>query len=220
MTTPAPVTFDHLGLQVVNDRVHSVVRRLEITSDDGTTRVVDHPRVGVQETPGATAPTPVQFDPVSGRAFTFTIKAVREVKRVDYQTLSRNVMPAAIAELGIPGVAPADAPAEIPATCRADLVTMDGRPLPVRIARNLCGRGLAGAADSCAVRAGGRSGSRRASTYCTMKGPESGVDFDRVVLTSAAGGAAASIPEIVATAEDSPASASPRVGCCDRTPRR
>jgi arabinofuranan 3-O-arabinosyltransferase len=212
VTTPAPVTFDHLDLQVVNDRVHSVVRRLEITSDDGTTRIVDLPRVGVQESPGATAPTPVQFEPITGRTLTFTIKAVREVKRVDYQTLSRNVMPAAIAELGIPGVAPAVAPAEIPATCRADLVTMDGRPLPVRIS----GTSAAAVSQGPLTLARCEPGDAIKLTsgkhlLRTMKGPESGVDFDRVVLTSAAGGAAASIPEIVATAESSPASASPRV---------
>lgn len=212
VTTPGPITFDHLDLNVVNDRYHSVPRTIEITSDDGTTRLVDLPRIGGQETSGATAPVPVRFDPISGQTFTFTIKAVREVKRVDYQTLSRNVMPAAIAELGIPGVAPAVAPAQIPSVCRSDLVTMDGEPLPARISGTSAAAVSHGALTLALCNPGDAitltSGKH---LLRTMKGPVSGVDFDRVVLTSAAGGAASSIPQLVATAESSPASASPRV---------
>lgn len=212
VTTPAPITFDHLDLNVVNDRRHSVPRAIEITSDDGTTRLVDLPRVGSQQTNRATATTPVQFDPISGQTFTFTIRAVREIKRVDYQTLSRNVMPAAIAELGIPGVAPVVAPASIPALCRSDLVTMDGRPVPVRISgssaaavsQETLNLALCEPGDIVELASGKH-------VLRTAKGPVSGVDFDRIVLTSAAGGAAASISQVVATPESSPASASPRV---------
>ncbi len=212
VTTPAPITFDHLDLSVVNDRRHSVPRTIEITSDDGTSRLVDLPQVGSQDADGATAPAPVRFDPISGTTFTFTIKAVREVKRVDYQTLSRNVMPAGIAELGIPGVAPVVPPAQIPSECRSDLVTMDGKPLPVRISGTTSAAVSQGALN-LALCEPGDAIKLAAGTHLlrTVKGPVSGVDFDRVVLSSAAGGAAASVSQIVATAASSPASESPRV---------
>jgi arabinofuranan 3-O-arabinosyltransferase len=217
VTTPEPVTFDHLDLQVVNDRRHSVPRQILITSDDGTTRIAELPRVSGQPRDGGTVTVPVQFEAITGRTFTFTIEAVREVKRVDYQTLSRNVMPVAIAELGIPGVAPAVAPAEIPAICRTDLLTIDGDPVPVRISGStatavssgpltleLCEPG-----DAVRMSAGEH-------VLRTAKGPVSGVDFDRVVLSSAAGGDAATVAEIVADEADPDATPSPRLRVLDQ----
>jgi hypothetical protein len=218
VTTPAPITFDRLDLQLVNDRKHSALRRIEITSDDGTTRLVDVPVTGIQPRDGATAPAPVTFEPISGRTFTFTIKGVRETRRVDYQTLSRNVMPVAIAELGIPDVAPYVAPAEIPTTCRTDLVTMDGNPLAVRISGPtgdaVAGRPLALAACDPAEGAGSPPPvdlARGGHELRTALGPVSGVDFDRVVLSSAAGGEAASVAQLVTAAGRGEAAESPRV---------
>ena len=42
-------------------------------------------------------------------------------------------MPAAIAEFGVPGVQRAPLPAQLPATCRTDLLTVDGKPVGVEL---------------------------------------------------------------------------------------
>jgi hypothetical protein len=90
---------------------------------------------------------------------------------------------------------------------------MDGAPLPVRISGSTADAVSHGAlaiepcapGDVVALTAGKH-------VLRTEKGPVSGVDFDRVVLSSAAGGAASSVSEIVATEEDGPdAATSPRV---------
>lgn len=184
--TPEPVTFDRLDLRLLDDGRHSLPARLRIDTDDGTQIVEFDPR--------AVAPdgtVPVELQPVTTRSVTVTVAEIVPVEFRDAFTLAPKPQPVAIAELGIPGVR-VPAPAALLDECRDDLVTIDGRPLPVRL-RGSTADLLAGDAiplrlcDGAVELAPGRHVLR------TAVGLDAGVDVDRVVLTSAPGGRAAAL---------------------------
>jgi arabinofuranan 3-O-arabinosyltransferase len=193
--TAQPVTFDHLDLQVVADGRHSVPTRLRIDAD-GQTRTVDLPALGDQAGDNASAPVTVAFDPVTARSVRVTIESVREVATQEYYSNTPIVTPAALAELGIPGVQRPALAESLPGTCRDDLLTVDGAPIPVRmtgsVADATAGRPLA--AEPCDPATGAASPSalpleRGQHVLRSALGIDTGVDLDGVVLGSEAGGA-------------------------------
>ena len=132
VTVPRPVTFDQLGLVVIADGRHSVPTKLRIDAG-GTTQVVDVPAVPDSPTADTTVRVPVTFAPMTGSDVRVSIEAVRPVTTTEYFSQTPRVVPAAIAELGIPGVTrPAPAPV-LDSGCRTDLATLDGQPLPIRV---------------------------------------------------------------------------------------
>jgi arabinofuranan 3-O-arabinosyltransferase len=130
---PQPITFDHLDLRLVDDGRHSVPTKLKITSDNGSTRILD--LTGVAHTRGAdgTVSVPVHFGEIRGRQFTFTIADVDKRKLKTPDGPAGITLPSGIAELGIPGVTRAPVPAQLPSDCINDLLTIDGKPFPVRV---------------------------------------------------------------------------------------
>ena len=128
-----PVTFDHLDLGVLADGKHSVPTRLRLDVD-GTTRELTVPNI--VDTPKETAPTEVRiaFPAVHGKQIRVTITGIREERTRLFATGHTRVEPVGIAAFGI---APATTrPANTGAVasgCRADLVMIDGKPVPVRI---------------------------------------------------------------------------------------
>lgn len=199
--TPQPVTFDHLALQVVNDGRHSVPTQLTITSDTGASRVVDVPAVPDQSVRSATVLVPLRFEPLTGTHLSFTISAIRPVTVQDFVSELRIPSPVGIAELGIPGVLRAPMPTALPDRCVTDLLTVDGRPFPFRVAGS-----TAAAVDHQTLRLEPCD----PSTALALGAGEHQVDgrmdrhtglaFDRLVLSSDAGGAAAPVARLGATA--------------------
>jgi arabinofuranan 3-O-arabinosyltransferase len=124
---PQRLTLDHLDLAVVADGRHSIPTQLEITTDEGTKRLVEVPPLPERAADGAIAPVRVTFPAVSGTRFNFVVTRYTAVKR------SSVLMPVGIAELGLPGVRRTAPPAQLPGTCIDDLVEIDGQPLPVRV---------------------------------------------------------------------------------------
>ena len=187
VTAPSPVTVDHLDLEVVADGRFSVPTQLELSADGGPAVTVDLPPIADDTSrEGATAKVPVTLPaPLTGRTFTAKIAAIREVKQLDYFSGLPLLQPAAIAELGIPGVRqPVDLARPLPAGCRDDLVTVDGQAVSVRVEGTVgqalqrqpldlvaCGGPLAlGPGDHRISSAAGRDG---------------GLDVDRLVLDTA-----------------------------------
>src|SRR5205085_12537558 len=66
--------------------------------------------------------------------------------------------PVGIAEVGIPGLRTASVPAKVPERCRTDLLSIDGKVIPVRVSGASSAAGnLAGlAVDACDPRDPGR----------------------------------------------------------------
>ncbi|MGZ6954727.1 MAG: alpha-(1-_3)-arabinofuranosyltransferase domain-containing protein [Acidimicrobiia bacterium] len=130
---PATRTVDHLDLQLVADGLHSVPTRLTITDDQGGRQVVAVPAVQDNATPGATTPVTVSFPALTGRAFTVRVSGIRKVTTHEWYCECDEVMPVGIAELGVPGLDAVRPAAQLPGTCRSDLLRLDGQPVAGRV---------------------------------------------------------------------------------------
>jgi hypothetical protein len=192
LTLPAPTTLDHLDLQVVADGRHSVPTRLRISTPEGEHRTVTLPAVKDRAEPNATVAVPVSFPALTGSSFRVTITGHRPVTTHEWYCECDLALPVGIAELGAAAIPPVTVPAQIPDECRSDLVTVDGRPVPVRIlgstADALALRPLPlvacadpGAVAQTAIPAGTR-------VLRTATGADAGFDVDQLTLASGAGG--------------------------------
>ncbi len=197
----APVTIDRLDLQFVADGRHSLPTTIDLTADDGTARTITIPESVRFDVPGGRVSVPVEFEPISGRSFTFEITAARPVLRSDL------TMPIAIAELGMPGVRRAPLPERIPDDCIDGLVEVDGVGMSVRLAGStadaVAQRPLAvslceGEGEGALALDSGEHDVSAASS------PDNATAFDigRIVLRSAPGGGPARGDEFALPAAD------------------
>ncbi len=190
---PAPITFDRMDLSVVADGRHSVPTRIRLEVGDDV-RVLTLPPIGDAATENATATVPLTFPAVTGRTVRVTIEDVREVNTFSYFSNNLALTPAAIAELGIPGLA-ATAPAtSLGGECRDDLLFVDGDPVPIRIT-GTAADGLANAplaVETCDPADPSRAPSLTLDAGSheveAALGVETALQLDRLVLASAAGG--------------------------------
>lgn len=189
VATPAPVTFDHLALQVMADGRHSVPTELTVSAG-GETRTVAVPAVPDQTRQNATvAVSTAAFPALTGSDIRVEVTKVREVKTKDYYTGFPVTAPVGIAELGIPGVQRAPLPAQIPSSCRRDLLEIDGKPVPVRVSGS---RTDAETRQPLDVALCGTPPSLDAGTHQldSAIGRDVGIDLDTLTLASEAGGGA------------------------------
>ena len=138
--------------------------------------------------------------PLTGTSFVVTIASTRDVMTVDRHLQQPVVMPVGLAELGVSAPPVRAGPAGLLDTgCRSDLLTLDGQPLPVQITGSWS-EAVEGAAlplrpcgdpDSLALGAGEH-------IVRSAPGTTTGLDVDRVVLASAAGGEPAATGPLLA----------------------
>ena len=130
-----PITLDHLDLQLVADGRHSVPTKLEVTSDTGERRESSTSRrCADRPTPDAVAAAPVTFPADHGLrlhghgargAAGHDARVVLRVRPHDAGR-DRRARDARRA-------AGAGRRTQLPDECRDDLITIDGRPVPVRV---------------------------------------------------------------------------------------
>jgi arabinofuranan 3-O-arabinosyltransferase len=207
VSLPQATTLDHLDLRVVDDGRHSVPIRFVLRTDEGEERILDVPPVPATEPGGVPPPVTVSFPPLTTDAFSLTVAVSTPRTTVDRRYGDVVVLPIAIAELGLPAVPGERAATPFDSGCRSDLVTVDGTAVPVRIT-GTAGESLldrpplavewCGAGDGLVLGPG-------VHELRTRPGLETGLDLDRLVLTSAPGGAAA--PTAGSPAEPTPAPA-------------
>ncbi len=193
-----PVTVDRFAFTVLNDGRHSVPRALQVSVGDGTgpdvVQEVTLPEVADQGAPGSTHTFEVDLpEPVTGVHVRVGLPdrddAVRVVETLDWFTTEPVTLPVAFVDLGIDGLAAPTMPDEVDDTCRDDLVTIDGDPVAISL-RGTTADLLAGRAID-AVGCGGPIDLPAGPVdLLTEGGAFTGIDLDRVVLRSAAGGAA------------------------------
>ncbi len=199
---PANVTLDHLDLQVVADGRHSVPTSLSISTETGT-RTVTLPPIADSTVPGATTTVPLSFAPLSGRHLALEVTGVRLERATNFFARSPIALPLGIAEVAIPGVSVAPLPADLPGTCRSDLLAIDGRPVSVRITGSTAAAaaGQEVQVQPCGPDAAGftlGAGSHLLSTAiahnATDPGASPGWNLDQLVLDSAPGGGPGAAP--------------------------
>ncbi len=182
-----------MHLQVVADGRHSIPTSIELQVDDSV-RDLTLPPITNRAAENATATVQLHFPAMTGRRIRVTITGIRPQLATRESTFDTVVAPVGIADLGIPGLRMASAPAELPGVCRSDLLTIDGHVVPVRVT---------GAADHAAQidalsvtpcdphdphRVPTITLGRGAHVVRTSEGLHTGLQLDRLVLASAAGG--------------------------------
>ena len=135
----------------------------------------------------ATVTVPLTFEPVTGSRVRVVVDEIRDAMTFNYYANATSLLPVGIAELGVPGlVEPAQA-GELAGECRADLLTIDGEAVPVRITGSVpdavAGNPLA--IEPCAPAIDLDAGSHELRT---APGIDTGVQIDRLVLASDVGG--------------------------------
>ncbi|MFN8017794.1 MAG: alpha-(1-_3)-arabinofuranosyltransferase family protein [Acidimicrobiales bacterium] len=190
-----PISFDHFDLTVLNDGRHSVPQILRLEVDGTPVQRIQLPKVGDIAEPGHQHTFHVELDKrVEGKRITLAVEdalpAVRDVNTLDWFTDKPLVMPMGIAELAIPGLRAPAVPKRVDSTCRTDLVHVDGKALPVSL-RGTTADLLAGKAiDLVACEDQPLALAKGTTTLRTQRGGVTGLDVDRLVLRSAAGGGA------------------------------
>ncbi|MHB1923821.1 MAG: alpha-(1-_3)-arabinofuranosyltransferase domain-containing protein [Acidimicrobiales bacterium] len=191
-----PLSFGHLDMQVVNDGRHSLPTSITVSAG-AVSRTVSLPAlaVGMGRPQGAVSPVDVSFPTLRGSTVRITLDTVHQLTTLDYyggQSGNTDVLPVALAEVGLPGVSIAPPPARIPSVCHTHLLTIDGRPIDIRIsgtsAAALAGRPLA--ITPCGNSAGGIRLAPGSHTVHTSPRLPSGFEVDQLWLGSAAGGGA------------------------------
>jgi len=135
---PAPVTFGRLSLRVVADRRHSVPTALEVIATTpadhrSETRRIALPPILRSVVAGTTTAIRVRFAPVSGRRVRIVFSSVEKKRGTLADGTRTEVLPLGVRSLGIPGVRVPPPPKAHPATCRSNLLSVDGRPLTVEV---------------------------------------------------------------------------------------
>ncbi len=135
---PSTLTFHHMNLQVIADGRPSVPKSISVTTETATgqvtaTRDLTLPPIADSRTPGATTTVPLTFPAVTGRRIRVTVTGVRLEYTTNYYAESPTALPMGIAELGIPGLSIPPYPSTVPGVCQSNLVSIDGRPITVRV---------------------------------------------------------------------------------------
>lgn len=202
--TPAPITFNHLDLQIVNDGRHSLPTSIVIKTPTGGRREIDLPNLEIADAkavePNSTVTIPLDFDPLTGDEITVTIRSITAVNVLNPDSRELVASPVGIAELGIPGVLHAPTPIDITGACHSDLVKIDGVPFPIRF-RGKTASAIAQskfAVEACSEK---QVLELSAGTHQieVTSWKETGIDIGSITLASDELGAARDAHEIVAT---------------------
>jgi arabinofuranan 3-O-arabinosyltransferase len=190
-----PVSFDSLDLTVLNDGRHSVPRILRLEVDGDPVQLIELPDIEDQPEPNAQHTFEVALDRrVEGRRITLVVEdeleAVRDVETLDWFTDRPLVMPMGIVELGIEGLEAPPTPERIDDTCRDDLLEVDGEPISVSVDGTTDALLAGDAIDLVACEDLPVDLDAGTADLRTTPGRETGLDLDRLVLRSAAGGEA------------------------------
>jgi arabinofuranan 3-O-arabinosyltransferase len=207
----APHTIDRLDLVLVADGRHSVPTSLVLQADGAPVATVPVPAVPDGDRPGTTTRVSIPLpDPVTATNLRVVVDQVRAIETTDWSTRKIRTMPVGIAELGAAGLAVPAPRGAFDSGCRSDLLTVDARSVAVRV-QGTVDDALAGApltltaCDGAAVDLATGTHDLRSTPGAT-----SGIDLDRVVLRSAAGGEAADDPARTLRDEVGPPAAAPR----------
>ncbi len=166
-----------LTLTQAVDTLHSTITRVTVAIG-GNSTTLDLPP------PDAAGRSTIEFPAANAASLSLTIEGIDARTTVDRRYAETTVLPAAIRELDIASLADLR-PAVNLNTCRADLVAIDGRAIPVLVQPESIAQVLAGspvtvaACDSAVVDLA--AGRHRVST---ARGSVTGLNVDQIVLRS------------------------------------
>jgi arabinofuranan 3-O-arabinosyltransferase len=198
----APITVDHLDMQIVADGRHSVPTQLFLVVDGDRDNPItlDIPPLTDSENANHVVHVPIDLpEPITGKKFEFFINQVRHVQIVDWYSGDPINMPVAIAELGIPGVQAPPLPERFDSGCRDDLLLVDETSVPLRVTGTVEAALRKERLDVTPCGSGGGTITLDAGEHVvrTATGRDMGIDLDRLSFTSGPGGAAMTVTDSV-----------------------
>ncbi len=191
---PSAVTLDHLDVDWVNDAHHSQPAELLVTLDDSSPISVDIGDVAPSTTLGTTSRTRVSFPPTTARTVRVAIAATKRTTTFEYFSESRLELPVALADIAVGDfIVPSPGPATN-YVCRDDLLAIDGAPVWISVVGSTADASAldrgALAIKTCGDHSGPLELTAGEHTIESRLGRVTGVDIDRLILRSAAGGTA------------------------------
>jgi SAM-dependent methyltransferase len=124
-------------VRVLVDGRHSVPTSIEVATNTGEAErapLVYPPRPRRAVPQGTYEDVEVRFArTLTGTKFAFSFPTQRTILTIDHIADNKIALPIGIADIVLPGVAPATTPAAISKACRSGLLTIDGRDVPIRI---------------------------------------------------------------------------------------
>jgi arabinofuranan 3-O-arabinosyltransferase len=210
-----PLTFGHLDLVLVNDGRHSVPTHLRLHVDGTDRGVLEIPPTRQQDRPGATVSVRVPLpDVVTGSTLQFTIEDYERRHTDDWFADGHPIiLPVAIAEIGVPGLRASVPDPVFDSGCRSDLLEIEGRPVPLRVRGPLDDaldrRALSVVACDPVDEDTVPTIELDAGDHVLRTGvgadPDIGIDIDRLVLSSDAGGGPLDLDDLPSTVDPAPA---------------
>ncbi len=184
-TLSGPLRTTRATFHVVVDNRHSLPTSVRITSNTGSSEVAPlHYLVATpaNATQGRTVTTTAAFPALRGTTFTFSFPTQLTRTTTDHVSGLPIALPIGIADIVLPGVAPATTPTDVPSTCQRGLLSVDGVDVPVRLTGTT--------ADALAQRAIAVTAcrsvtlSRGTSVVMTAPGSMTGWNLDTLELSS------------------------------------
>ena len=191
-----PTTIDALDLTLVADPYHSVLSQIRVTTDTGETTSARVPNVPAGTEKGHTEEVRVELGkPITGSSFKIFVRGVRTVRTTEWYSVLAVATPIAIAEIGLPARSD-QARGRIPSPCRDDLLQVDGEPVSIRVSGDAVRAEQREGLDVelCGPDASGVTLGAGEHEIIATPGWLSGLDLDRLVLTSDADGQPAPPP--------------------------
>ncbi len=188
--TAAPVVFNTLDLKIVSDQQHSIPTAVTVTAG-GRSEEVTLPAIASSRISGAVTDVPIALpEALTGQTIRLTIAAANLKYTTNYYSQSPQSLPVGIAELGIPALSARPVQAQLPTTCRGDLVSVDGAPLWISVTGSTATALARGSltVSLCGPDATGLTLSAGDHTIRSTLGQDVGFDIDQLALSSSAGG--------------------------------
>jgi arabinofuranan 3-O-arabinosyltransferase len=203
-TLSGSLTLRNFELHVVVDGRHSVPTSIRVATNTGRSetatlsyRTSTDPR-GVPQ--GTVVDVDVHIPSITGRTFSFTFPTERTLQTIDHIAAGPIALPIGIADVELPGVAPAATPTNLPGACLSGLLHVDGTDVPIRITGTTADA-LAQQELTFTSCAGNLTLSGGTHVVTTTPGFASGWNIDDVALTSTPGGSSSKSAQIVPTAK-------------------
>jgi arabinofuranan 3-O-arabinosyltransferase len=127
-----PASVDSVTVSWLDDAWHSRPTQLTLSGADGTVRILDLP---AQAPADGLATATFGIDPIDASTLTVTVSAIdARTTPEDFSGLPR-ILPVGLSEIQLGDMAAVAPGADeaLDASCRDDLVTVDGEPVPVRL---------------------------------------------------------------------------------------
>lgn len=177
-----PTTIDHLDVSVVADARHSTPTTIDVVANGkviGSAPVTIAASAASGTTP-AVIPVALRFPSTTTSTFRIVMRQTAVPPNAPIPAPAR-VPPVSLTAITLPGVAAAPTRGTIAATCRTDIVTIDGTERGVRLTGDAADARLGLTAELCGEPLALGRGSH---TIASPRGWTTGIDLDRLVLTS------------------------------------